>query len=84
MPQSASGGVSALGGAVCSGRVSASGGCPLQEVSASGEGVSAPGEGVCSWAGCLLPGGVYAQGCLLRGGTVSQHALRQTLPLLTE
>ena len=81
-------GVSALGGSVCSGGVSA----PRVGVSAPG-GVSALG-GVCSWE-YLLPGGCVCSrgsvgGCLLRGcllwgvsapgGVVSQHTLRQTPP----
>ena len=72
---SAPGGVSALEGGVCSRGVSAPGGvysggwCLLW-------GVSAPRGGVCSWRGCLLQGGVCSR------GVASQHALRQTPPLV--
>ena len=74
------------------------GGCLLRGISALGDcllggGCLLPG-GVCS-RGCLLLGGVCSwggvsapRGCLLQGvsalGVVSQHALRQTPPLLTE
>ena len=58
--------------------------------SAPGGGVFAPG-GVCSWGVSaprgmclLLGGGVSALGGSALGGVVSQHALRQTPPLLTE
>ena len=86
-------GVSASGGCLLLGGMSAPRGCLVSEVSAP-KGVSAPG-------GCLLPGGVWPMGggwllqvvcsqgvsdpwgCLLQGGVcsgdvVSQHALRQT------
>ena len=55
--------------------------CTVQGVSAPGGG-SARGDGVCPGGICLegvcLGGGVCPEGC------VSQHALRQTLPLWTE
>ena len=67
----------------CTGEVSALGRCLLW-------GVSAPGEGVCSWGGCLLPAGgddcsqgvrVSALGGVCsEGGAVSWYALRQTPP----
>ena len=68
---------SASGGGVCSGGVSALGGCLLGGVCSGG--VSALGGsalGGLFWGG-LLGGGVCSRG----GGVVSQHALRQTPPV---
>ena len=73
-------------------------GCLLQGVSALGGvcsqggllwGVSVSQGGVCSWGvsaprGVSAPGGSAPRGSAPRGVWVSQHALRQTPPLLTE
>ena len=71
---------SGAGGAVCSGGVSALGGCLLQGVWSQGGvcsgGLSALGEGVCSGGvcsggGCLLWGGLLWRGVLLWGAVCS-------------